>query len=68
MNCIIRCPACDTYTQHWRQHKWLFTEEEEGGHYYRCTVCHRKRKIGEEELSELLYQASRRYPRLEYVS
>jgi len=35
-------------------------EEDEGGSYYLCTVCHRTRHISVDELAELLYAASRR--------
>ena len=58
---LIWCPACDAYTQHKRRHK--YTEEEgEGAHYCTCTRCHRTRRVGEDELTDLLYQASRAYP------
>lgn len=64
---IIRCPACDRLTQHQRaRHKRQ--PETQTAHYYWCTRCLRRRRIGEEELAELLYQAARRSPRLEEVS
>jgi len=67
---IVRCPKCDVLTQHQQRYKHRNADEDdEGGSYYLCTVCHRTRRISVDELAELLYAASRRYPvELEEVS
>ena len=58
---IVRCPCCKRYTMHMQRYKHRNADEEdEGGHYYLCTVCHRTRRISQDELAELLYAASRR--------
>ncbi len=58
---IVRCPCCERYTMHMQRYKHRNADEEdEGGSYYLCTVCHRTRHISVDELAELLYAASRR--------
>ncbi len=59
---IVRCPCCERYTMHQQRykHREALEEDDEGGSYYLCTVCHRTRRISQDELAELLYAASRR--------
>ena len=56
---LIRCPYCDCYTQHQHARKKV-NPLEDTANYYLCTACLRRRRIGVDELAELLYQASRR--------
>lgn len=56
---ILLCPACDRHNQHKRRRK-RNPNEDELGSYYLCTVCLRTRRIGQDELEELLYEAYRR--------
>ncbi len=49
---VVRCPACDTYTQH--------TELSSYAHRYQCGMCKRTRLICPAELAELRYNARHR--------
>ncbi len=57
---IFYCPACARCTMHKQRYKHYIPEDDEGGSYYLCTVCHRTRRISQDELAELLYAAGRR--------
>ena len=66
---IVRCPCCERCTQHKQRYKHYIPEDDDGGNYYLCMVCRRTRHISQDELAELLYQASRAYSvELEEVS
>ena len=51
---IVRCPACDKYTQH-RE-----VAVHRHAHRYKCGVCKRVRMINTAEMAELLYNTRHR--------
>lgn len=57
---LVRCPACDRYTQHIQVRECTGPKEQEA-HYYTCTRCTRTRRICSQEKDELEYTAIRRY-------
>ncbi len=58
---IVRCPCCERYTMHKQRYKHSIPEDDEGGSYYLCTVCHRTRHISVDEQASALNPLSPGY-------
>jgi len=56
---IMRCPACDHYTQHERNRERTGPKDQQA-HYYTCTTCQRIRRICQDERAELLAEVAQR--------